>query len=133
MSVRYRNLLFLQGYSDRLAELLYSSGDLFLMPSSYEPCGISQMLAMRAGQPCVVHAVGGLRDTVTHERGFPFSGDTPTRQATSFVAAVEGALSLRATDDKAWRQIARAAAAARFEWGSSAARYVSELYGVERR
>ena len=48
---RYDNFLFLRGYSNELAQALYAFGDLFLMPSSFEPCGISQMLAMRAGQP----------------------------------------------------------------------------------
>ena len=83
------NLLFLCGYSATLAEPLYRSGDLFLMPSSFEPCGISQMLAMRAAQPCVVHGVGGLRDTVEDGRsGFVFTGATPQEQASNFVAAV---------------------------------------------
>jgi len=52
---RNENILFLLGYSESLADPLYEIGDLFLMPSSFEPCGISQMLAMRAGLPCVVH------------------------------------------------------------------------------
>ncbi len=58
------NFLFLNGYGQALSDQMYLHGDLFLMPSSFEPCGISQMLAMRDGQPCLVHAVGGLKDTV---------------------------------------------------------------------
>jgi len=60
----YRNFVYLRGFSEELADTLYRQGDLFFMPSSFEPCGISQMLALRAGQPCLVHHVGGLRDTV---------------------------------------------------------------------
>ncbi|WP_352244219.1 glycosyltransferase, partial [Psychrobacter sp. GW208-MNA-CIBAN-0184] len=56
---RNSNLLFLKGYGQGVGDLMYQLGDLFLMPSSFEPCGISQMLAMRAGQPCLVHSVGG--------------------------------------------------------------------------
>ncbi|MFP3534593.1 starch synthase, partial [Burkholderia sp. SIMBA_042] len=52
---RNSNLLFLKGYGQGVGDLMYQLGDLFLMPSSFEPCGISQMLAMRAGQPCLVH------------------------------------------------------------------------------
>lgn len=130
-SVRYRNLLFLQAYSDGLAGLLYAAGDLFLMPSSFEPCGISQMLAMRAGQPCVVHAVGGLRDTVTDATGFPFDGPTPAEQATNFVATVRRAVRLRSTDEIAWRRLKEAASAKRFDWATSAARYASEVYAID--
>ena len=55
------------------------------MPSSYEPCGISQMLAMRRGQPCVAHAIGGLRDTIRDgETGFLFDGSMPDVQADAF-------------------------------------------------
>ncbi|MGR8918799.1 MAG: glycogen synthase, partial [Gammaproteobacteria bacterium] len=81
-SARRDNLIYLRGYSDALSGELYGAGDLFVMPSSYEPCGISQMLALRAGQPCLVHAVGGLRDTVTAGvNGFVFGGDSLTAQA----------------------------------------------------
>ena len=93
---RNRNLLFLCGYSETFTELLYKAGDLFLMPSSFEPCGISQMLAMRDLQPCVVHAVGGLKDTVQDGvNGFSFTGDSPAEQAQNFVAKVAGALALK--------------------------------------
>ena len=68
IAAKHANFIFLRGYSEELGDLMYHGGDVFLMPSSFEPCGISQMLAMRAGQPCVVHAVGGLRDTVRRRR-----------------------------------------------------------------
>jgi starch synthase len=100
---RHANFVFLKGYSDRLAEALYSSGDLFLMPSSFEPCGISQMLAMRAGQPCVVHAVGGLSDTVTRSTGFPFDGATPPDQARNLVREVAAAVELKRKQPERWR------------------------------
>jgi len=126
---RNRNLLFLCGYSETFTELLYKAGDLFLMPSSFEPCGISQMLAMRDLQPCVVHAVGGLKDTVQDGiNGFAFGGNSPTEQAQNFVAKVAGALTLKASNPDAWLAIREAAGAARFSWRDSAARYIGELY-----
>jgi len=109
---------------------LYRGGDLFLMPSSFEPCGISQMLAMREAQPCVVHGVGGLRDTVEHDRtGFVFSGNTPGEQATEFVATVEKALALKVNDADRWQKICRRAASQRFDWAQSARQTVEQLYG----
>lgn len=125
----HRNFLFLYGYSGELANLLYKAGDLFLMPSSFEPCGISQMLAMRAGQPCVVHGVGGLRDTVEDGvTGFVFEGDTPTMQADAFVAATERALSLKAGDPEKWSRLRKLAAAKRFSWDSAAESYEKNVY-----
>ncbi len=123
------NLLFLCGYAEDLSDLIYRSGDLFLMPSSFEPCGISQMLAMRAGQPCVVHGVGGLRDTVTEgATGFVFEGSTPALQAEALVATVRRALHLRSNNPADWRAMRRAAAAQRFSWSAAAKRYIEALY-----
>ncbi len=125
-----KQLIFLRGYSESLAGPLYRGGDLFLMPSSFEPCGISQMLAMRSAQPCVVHAVGGLRDTVEHDRtGFVFSGNTPCDQATEFVATVEQALTLKVNDADRWQRIRVRAASQRFDWSQSARQTVEHLYG----
>ncbi len=123
------NLVFLRGYAEEFGEALYHAGDLFLMPSSFEPCGISQMLAMRAGQPCVVHGVGGLGDTVEHGvTGFVFDGDSPTALATNFVNCVSDALTLREEHPNRWHRICAAAKKARFDWKSSAEQYVRLLY-----
>lgn len=127
---RVPNLVFLQGYSETLADPLYRAGDLFLMPSSFEPCGISQMLAMRYGQPCVVHAVGGLQDTVTDGvTGFSFAGATVTAQAGAFIATTRRALALRTNDPARWREIRQNAAALRFEWSTTAQQTIRKLYG----
>ena len=127
--VRFRNFIFLNGYSDEAARALYANGDLFIMPSSFEPCGISQMLAMRDGQPCVVHRTGGLKDTVTHGvNGFCFEGGTVAEQADNFVSVCLQAMELQKMQPERWQGIRRNASAARFSWGDSSAAYLAQLY-----
>ena len=122
-------LLFLRGYSENLAQALFRGGDLFLMPSSFEPCGIGQMVAMRESQPCVVHAVGGLRDTVRDgENGFTFSGATLIQQADGFANAVERAAKIFFENRPVWERVRSAAGAERFSWDQSAAEYIERMY-----
>jgi starch synthase len=124
------NFLFLCGYSEALPHMLYATGDLFLMPSSFEPCGISQMLAMRSGQPCVVHAVGGLKDTVEDQlTGFVFDGGSLEEKAGNFVRSVSGALALKSSSPRQWAAIRTRAAAQRFTWALSARQYQEKVYG----
>jgi starch synthase len=125
----HENFLFLCGYTEALPEMLYASCDLFLMPSTFEPCGISQMLAMRAGQPVVAHAVGGLRDTIEDgATGFLFGGSSTRAQAREFVVATKKALECRKNNAAQWRSICDAAAGQRFTWTLAAQRYADELY-----
>ena len=56
---------FQTGFNDQLAHQLYGAGDFFLMPSTFEPCGLGQMIAMRYGNIPIVSCTGGLKDTVT--------------------------------------------------------------------
>ena len=100
------------------------------MPSSFEPCGISQLLAMRNGQPCVVHAVGGLKDTVQHGvTGFVFDGDSSRDKAGNFVETVAEALALKVTTPRQWAGIRNQAAEQRFTWDLAARQYQEDLYG----
>lgn len=123
------NVIFLRGYSDALAQALYSSGDLFLMPSSFEPCGISQMLAMRAGQPCLVHGVGGLNDTVIDGvSGFVFRGHNGDEQGIQMLERFKEVLTLSRENPKKLQTVAKAAAKARFTWETVANEYLLQLY-----
>jgi starch synthase len=125
----HANFIFLRGYSDELAEALYRLGDLFFMPSSFEPCGISQMLAMRAGQPCLVHEVGGLRDTVANKRtGLSFNGKNPRTRANALVRTMKTALQLFLGEPQKWQKMRKAAAAQRFSWADSVDAYIQQLY-----
>ncbi len=126
---RKPRLIFLNGYAEQLGSELYRSGDLFLMPSSFEPCGISQMLAMRAGQLCVVHGTGGLRDTVVDsETGFVFEGADQRQQAANFVASVARGLDTRKDHPSSFADMRKRAAAVRFDWDVTAQHYIETLY-----
>ncbi|OUS73553.1 glycogen synthase [Pseudoalteromonas sp. A601] len=126
---RNSNLLYLKGYGQKIGELLYQLGDLFLMPSSFEPCGISQMLAMRDGQPCLVHQVGGLKDTVKHlENGFCFTADNLQTQSRQLVNCFNETLETHRHNPQLWQKIVKNALESRFTWHSAAKKYISNLY-----
>lgn len=126
---RNPNVLFLNGYGQGLGDALYELGDMFLMPSSFEPCGISQMLAMRAGQPCLVHKVGGLADTVEHGvSGFTFDGNTIEAQVNALINTFEDALTIYVEQPQRYNEIRTSAGAKRFEWKEVALDYLESLY-----
>ncbi len=129
VTAQCRNLIYLQGFSPEVADMLYNSGDLFFMPSSYEPCGISQMLAMRAGQPCLAHGVGGLNDTIRDGvDGFLFHGSSGEGQVVAMLERSAAALTLMQDDPARFAEIKQAAAARRFDWNHIAQEYLDRLY-----
>jgi starch synthase len=129
IAAKHKNFIFLKGYSEALSENIYSSGDLFLMPSSFEPCGISQMLSMRAGQPCLAHSVGGLKDTINHdENGFTFNGVNPQHQAENMLSCFQSALNKKQNQPKEWDTISTNAFKSRFLWRDVAQDYIKYLY-----
>ncbi|MDY0241504.1 MAG: glycogen synthase GlgA [Rhodospirillaceae bacterium] len=119
------------GYSEPLAHQLMAGADLFLMPSRFEPCGLTQIYAMRYGTLPVVHRTGGLADTVTDAgydslltgaaTGFVF--EQPS--AAAFQWGVERALAVYRTQPQQWRRIQAAARQRNFGWDAAAADYLS--------
>jgi len=106
-------------YDAKLARLIYAGSDIFLMPSRYEPCGLSQMIAMRYGCVPVVRAVGGLHDTVTDgETGFVFIQP----KLKDFIAAIQRALQ-KYRDKEAWQEMQKNGMSQDFSWTNSALKY----------
>lgn len=131
VSFQHDNFVFINGQSDTVVQSIYSEGNLYLMPSLFEPCGISQMLAMQHGQPCLAHATGGLRDTVGHMiNGFTFSGSTNFLKAQNLLLALESAIDLYLNQPEEWLEISKNAANARFDWSSSVNLYMKNLYNL---
>jgi starch synthase len=118
---------YVDGYDEALAHLLYAGGDLFLMPSRFEPCGLGQMQAMRYGTLPVVTDVGGLHDTVLDldedpVRGTGWRAEAPDTDA--FRATL--ARAVRGWSDEAVRRGAqRRGMTTDWSWAGPAAQYAS--------
>jgi len=116
-------------FDETFAHLIYAGSDMFLMPSRYEPCGLSQLIAMRYGTVPVVRGTGGLKDTVKdydhlkkQGNGFVFTG----YHESALAECLKRAISVF-TSPTQWKKLVRACMAADFSWEKSAAEYL-ELY-----
>ncbi|MGE4506666.1 MAG: glycogen synthase, partial [Desulfovibrionaceae bacterium] len=115
------------GYTEDLAHRIQAASDIFLMPSRYEPCGLTQMYALRFGTPPVATSLGGLSDTiVAYPRpdctGFTF----PEAEAEPFYQSICQALDVFSRPDE-WAAIRNRAMRTDYSWERAAARYV-EVY-----
>ncbi len=117
------------GFDVALSHRIYAGADLFLMPSAFEPGGLGQLIALRYGTLPIVHATGGLADTVTDldadaEAGNGFSFTQYT--ASALLNALQRALRLYAERER-WPDLIRRAMAYDSRWSASARAY-SDLY-----
>ena len=113
-----------------LAARIYAGGDVYLMPSKSEPCGLSQMNAMRYGTVPVVHATGGLKDTVPpcDENGQGGLGFTfQSYNADDFLAAIKRCVHLYKDQPEAFRALQKTDMEQDFSWNVPAGRYM-ELF-----
>ena len=113
-----------------LAARMYAGADIYLMPSKSEPCGLSQMNAMRYGTVPVVHATGGLKDTVPpcDENGEGGLGFTfQSYNADDFLAAIERALNLYRNNPDGFHALQHREMCQDFSWNVPAGRYM-ELF-----
>ena len=108
-------------FTDEFEHLLLSGADMCLMPSLYEPCGLTQMRAQRYGTIPVARRTGGLADTIEDGvTGFLFDDYTPADFMRAAMRAVD-----QYRDGDAWEEMMREAMARDFGWDRSAARYLS--------
>lgn len=129
ISYEHKNFIFTNGQSEDLIDSIYLESDLYFMPSLFEPCGISQMLAMRNGNPCFVHHTGGLKDTVEHMKtGFSFDGDTYDKKIKNMLSTFDEILEIFANDKPKWEKIQANAKKMRFTWKKSVDEYYKVLY-----
>ncbi len=125
MQARYPDkFCFYEGFVPDLARRFYAGGDIFLMPSKSEPCGLAQMVACRYGDLVVVRETGGLKDSITdcgdgEGIGFTFK----TYNAGDMLNAIHRALGVYRSEED-YTAVRRRAMETDFSWGKSANEYI---------
>lgn len=111
-----------------LAHRIYAGADMFLMPSQFEPCGLSQMIALRYGCVPIVRETGGLKDTISpynmytdEGNGFSFAN----YNAHEMLFTVEHAVKYWYEDQQMWRRMMLRGMAERFDWQKPAKAYLA--------
>ncbi|MEG2221595.1 MAG: glycogen synthase GlgA [Oscillospiraceae bacterium] len=132
-------LAFYQGYSEAMSMEIYAGADLFLMPSKSEPCGLSQMIAMRYGTVPIVRETGGLKDTVQPYEAWRDCGNGFTfasYRSADMLYVIREAVSLYREQPDAFSRLRRRGMEEDFSWAKSAAAYgriyaaITGKYGV---
>ena len=123
------------GFNEALSHLIEAGADCFLMPSRFEPCGLNQMYSQRYGTPPVVHATGGLLDTVVDctpttladgsASGFLFYPMT----ADNLLSTIKRA-TLAYHNKKTWQRLQKNGMAKDFSWQASATAYQEIYYSL---
>lgn len=117
---------FSSNYSEEMAAKIFAGADMYLMPSAFEPCGLSQMMAMRYGTVPIVHETGGLKDSVRAYSdfdgigdGFSFSNYTPK----ALLLAIDQAIKVYFGDHETFEVIKDRCMKKDFSWQKSAYAY----------
>ena len=118
------------GYSEEMAHLIYAGVDAFLMPSLFEPCGLSQLMSLRYGTVPIVRETGGLRDTVepyneyeSKGTGFSFAN----YNAHEMLNTIRYTMHVYYNKKREWNKIVDRGMMTDFSWTTSAKRY-EEIY-----
>ena len=110
---------YINKFDEGLAHQIYAASDMFLIPSKFEPCGLTQMISMKYGAVPIVHGVGGLKDTVKNNvDGFvfnEFSGMELWRSINTAVMAYQ--------NTRHWNALIQSSMNANFSWNNSARQY----------
>jgi starch synthase len=121
-------------FDDPLSRRIYAASDLFLMPSKFEPCGLSQMIAMRYGSVPIVRETGGLKDTVSQfdpntgiGNGFTFLN----YNAHDMLFTIQNAVNIYHNDRGLFEKITDNAFNSRFNWENSAQVYLTHYRNLK--
>lgn len=122
---------FSSDYTEQMASEIFAGADMYLMPSSFEPCGLSQMMAMRYGTVPIVHETGGLKDSVRPYSDFDGIGDGfsfSNYRGKDLYLAIQEAVKVYFADEKTFALLRKRCMEKDFSWNKSAQQY-NRMYG----
>ncbi|MDQ3098725.1 MAG: glycogen synthase [bacterium] len=132
LALKHNNRVkFVNRFDEALARTIYAGTDAFLVPSLYEPCGLTQMIAMRYGSLPIGRTVGGLVDTIDDsdgsQNGFLFEKSTVEELEDVLLYVYDEWLNSR----DVWKQMVQNALTADFSWKNAAREYIQVYYSID--